>query len=132
MNLTNLKGAGGKKNQILNETYLNKTEDQFMCGDNVIFNQTEVREFRFVINGKNISNGGRNITLTAVKPPMAVVAEVELNKTFVLWSDPTSWDSGKIPIEGDDTVVKAGVNMILDIDTPLLKSLVINGALTFL
>lgn len=27
MNLTNLKGAGGKKNQILNETYLNKTED---------------------------------------------------------------------------------------------------------
>lgn len=65
----------------MNETYLNKTEDQLICGDNVIFNQTEVREFRFVINGKNISNGGHNITIKAIKPPMAVVTEVALNKT---------------------------------------------------
>ena len=65
----------------MNETYLNKTEDQYQCGDNVIYNQTEVREFRFIINGKNLSNGGHNITLKAVKPPMAVVANVTLNKT---------------------------------------------------
>jgi len=38
MNVTNLKGKGGKSNQIMNETYLNKTEDQYMCGDNVIYN----------------------------------------------------------------------------------------------
>jgi hypothetical protein len=34
-----------------------------------------------VINGKNISNGGHNITIKAIKPPMAVVTEVALNKT---------------------------------------------------
>jgi hypothetical protein len=36
-------------------TYL-KPENQLVAGDNVIYNQTEVREFMFVINGKNMTS----------------------------------------------------------------------------
>jgi hypothetical protein len=84
-----------------------------------------------VFNGKNLANGNHNLTVTSVKSKLAPVETVKLNKTEILWSDPTSWDSGKIPVKGDDTIIKSGVNMILDISTPLLNSLVINGALTF-
>lgn len=36
---------------IENETLTSKSEDQLTVGDNVIYNQTEVREFHYVING---------------------------------------------------------------------------------
>jgi hypothetical protein len=37
---------------IANETYLLSDAD-LVNGDNIIYNQTEVREFNFVLNGKN-------------------------------------------------------------------------------
>ena len=40
---------------IANLTYL-KPENELVAGDNVIYNQTEVREFMFVINGKNMTS----------------------------------------------------------------------------
>jgi hypothetical protein len=40
---------------IANLTYL-KPENELVAGDNVVYNQTEVREFMFVINGKNMTS----------------------------------------------------------------------------
>lgn len=74
INVTNSEGI-----QRNNETYLNKTEDQYISGDNVIYNQTEKREFYMVFNGKNLSHGGHNLTLTAIKAPLVGVQKVELN-----------------------------------------------------
>jgi hypothetical protein len=37
-----------------------------------------------------------------------------------------------IPVEGDEVEIIPGANMILDIETPALYSLTINGRLTFL
>lgn len=37
---------------VANRTYIEKLESEFLSGDNVIYNQTEVREFNFAINGK--------------------------------------------------------------------------------
>jgi hypothetical protein len=40
--------------------------------------------------------------------------------------------SGRVPVEGDEVEILPGVNMILDVSTPILKKLTINGKLTFL
>lgn len=48
-----------------------------------------------------------------------------------MWSDAASWPSGKVPEEGDEVEIPAGTYMILDIDTPILASLLINGRLEF-
>jgi len=49
-----------------------------------------------------------------------------------LWSDPKSWTSGKVPIEGEDVHVESGWNMIYDVEeSPVFKLVRINGRLTF-
>ncbi len=41
-----------------------------------------------------------------------------------LWSAASSWDSGKIPVADEVVEIKAGWNMVLDIEeTPILKML---------
>jgi hypothetical protein len=48
------------------------------------------------------------------------------------WSDVANWESGVLPVEGDDVEIKSGKNFFLDLDeTPILNSLTINGRLTF-
>lgn len=49
-----------------------------------------------------------------------------------MWSNPDSWPSGEVPGELEDVKIEAGVNMVLDIDTPILNVLTINGRLSFL
>jgi len=51
---------------------------------------------------------------------LAPVIVVPINDNEVYWSDPTAWPSGKIPVENDTVAIGAGVNMILDINTPIL------------
>lgn len=48
-----------------------------------------------------------------------------------MWSDASSWPSGKVPVEGDEVEIPTGTLMILDVDTPVLNSLLINGRLEF-
>jgi len=55
INVTTKYGAG---DIVANTSYLNKLEEELVAGDNVIYNQTEVRQFNFVVNGKNMT--GRN------------------------------------------------------------------------
>ena len=48
------------------------------------------------------------------------------------WSDVNNWESGSLPVEGDDVEIKSGKNFFLDIEeTPIFNSLTINGRLTF-
>lgn len=62
-----------------------------------------------------------------------VVEEVELEEGSRLWSDPANWPDGVLPQEGDDVIIESGWNMYLDLEeTPILKSLEVNGRLTFL
>jgi len=46
------------------------------------------------------------------------------------WSDPATW-GGTLPAAGADVVIPADKNVLLDMDTPALGSLTINGSLTF-
>lgn len=47
-----------------------------------------------------------------------------------LWSSPSSWPSGKIPVDGDAVVLTGDMSLLLDISTPSLISLTIAGTLT--
>ena len=50
------------------------------------------------------------------------------------WSDANSWlnRNKTLPKDGDSVVIESGWNMILDINTPNLTKITINGRLTFL
>lgn len=60
------------------------------------------------------------------------MVEVELASDSKPWSDPASWPSGNVPVEGDEVEIISGDWIEFDIeDSPILKSLTINGRLTF-
>jgi cell migration-inducing and hyaluronan-binding protein len=47
------------------------------------------------------------------------------------WSDPASWPGGKVPREGDAVTIARDRNIVLDVSPPALRSLTINGKLSF-
>lgn len=50
--------------------------------------------------------------------------------TCAAWSDPATW-GGAVPVAGQDVVIPAGLDVLLDEDTPALGSLTIHGSLRF-
>jgi cell migration-inducing and hyaluronan-binding protein len=47
------------------------------------------------------------------------------------WSDPASWPNGKVPAVGDAVTIARDRSIILDVSPPALRSLTINGRLSF-
>ncbi len=47
------------------------------------------------------------------------------------WSDPASWPDGKVPRAGDAVTIGRDRNILLDVAPPALRSLTINGKLSF-
>src|ERR1700761_4960741 len=47
------------------------------------------------------------------------------------WSDPKSWPDGKVPGAGDAVTIARDRSLILDVSPPALRSLTINGKLSF-
>src|SRR5947209_3173319 len=47
------------------------------------------------------------------------------------WSDPASWPDGKVPREGDAVTIGKDKNLVLDVSPPALRSLTIEGKLSF-
>lgn len=99
-------------------------------------NDTDIRTFQFVINGREESN--KSLLVEPLECITGVclleeVIEVELEEGQRLWSDPESWPEGEIPIEGEEVEILSGWNMLLDLEeTPKLKSLTINGRLSLI
>ncbi len=48
-----------------------------------------------------------------------------------MWSDPATWPSGEVPGEGDAVTIARGMNVVLDVSPPALRSLTIQGKLSF-
>jgi len=94
-----------------------------------------VREFHFVVNGKESLNR-TTLYMTGhrcvVNCEPVALEEAEISEIPVPWSEPSSWPSGNVPVEGDEVEIEPSMNILYDIDeSPLLKSLSINGRLTF-
>ncbi len=51
--------------------------------------------------------------------------------TWSRWSDPASWPDGKVPGAGDAVTIDRGKDIVLDVSPPALRSLTINGKLSF-
>jgi len=47
------------------------------------------------------------------------------------WSDPAAWPGGKVPGEGDAVTIGRDMDVVLDVDPPALRSLTIDGKLSF-
>lgn len=60
------------------------------------------------------------------------ITEKKISNEIKYWSDTTTWPSGKLPVEGEDVEIAPGENVVLDINTPRLLKLTVNGRLTFL
>jgi hypothetical protein len=64
-----------------------------------------------------------NMDVGAPAPPSAVSRS--------LWSDPKSWPDGKVPRQGDAVTIARDKDVVLDVTPPALRSLTINGKLSF-
>ena len=63
---------------------------------------------------------------------LELVVEAVLEEGTRRWSDADNW-GGELPKEGEDVEVPSGWNMVLDLaETPIFKSLTINGRLSFM
>ena len=51
--------------------------------------------------------------------------------TRSLWSDPKSWPDGKVPGAGDAVTIARGRDVVLDVSPPTLRSLTVQGKLSF-
>lgn len=95
-----------------------------------------MREFEFVINGKGqderstlLIEGFRCIVDCL---DQEVIEEVEMASVAVPWSLTSSWESGALPVEGDEVEIPPGVWIELDIEeTPHMAGITINGRLSF-
>ncbi len=47
------------------------------------------------------------------------------------WSDPASWPNGKVPVAGEAVTIARDRSITLDVSPPALRSLTINGKLSF-
>ena len=47
------------------------------------------------------------------------------------WSDPAAWPNGKVPGEGDAVTITRDMDVVLDVVPPALRSLTIDGKLSF-
>ena len=47
----------------------------------------------------------------------------------LLWSDPSTWSSNSVPAAGDNVLIAAGLRVALDVETPSLGTLAIEGEL---
>jgi hypothetical protein len=103
-------------------------------GDNVLYNQTEVREFQWVVNGKDMKDRSM-LTINAYECLVNCEAEVVQACTSMkaesMWSDPDSWPLKASPSEDDEVEIGPCDNIVLDVDTPILKKLTVNGRLSF-
>src|SRR5438105_2706533 len=47
------------------------------------------------------------------------------------WSSPATWPGGKVPVKGDAVTIAKDMNIVLDVSPPELRSLTIEGKLSF-
>ncbi len=62
---------------------------------------------------------------------MSAPAPAAVSAKQTRWSDPASWPDGKVPGEGDAVTIGRDRNIVLDVAPPALRSLTVNGKLSF-
>jgi hypothetical protein len=136
MNFTDIRAAIDMvtpAGNVSNATLLNVAKKDWESGHNVVYNDTETREIHIIANGVNyLKNPVTMNAYRCIGPCMSAINNTPIETNIRYWSNPNSWNTGKIPESGENVEIMPGWNMILDIEeTPILKVLQINGRLTF-
>src|SRR5215510_6379033 len=64
-------------------------------------------------------------TIVQAQSPAATAAKA------TKWSDPATWPNRKVPVAGDKVTIDAGKEVVLDVNTPALGGMTVNGKLSF-
>ena len=64
-------------------------------------------------------------TIVQAQSPAATAAKA------TKWSDPATWPNRKVPVAGDKVTIDAGKEVALDVNTPALGGVTVNGKLSF-
>ena len=89
-----------------------------------------------MVNGEDQSI--RNLKLRGLQcisgtcPQEEIDDSIPIDPNSSLWSNPLTWPSGKVPVAGENVHIEPGMNVVLDIETPLFELVSINGRLSFL
>src|SRR5690242_21077962 len=65
------------------------------------------------------------LTIVQAQSPAATAAKA------TKWSDRATWPNRKVPVAGDKVTIDSGIEVVLDVNTPPLNGLTINGKLSF-
>ncbi|MBO9574866.1 MAG: G8 domain-containing protein [Sphingobium sp.] len=60
-----------------------------------------------------------------------MAAPAQITRTM-MWSDASAWPSGKVPAAGEAVTIPRGTEVVLDVTPPVLRSITVQGKLTFL
>jgi hypothetical protein len=119
-----------------NNTLTTKAEADWITGDHQMRNDTnngtKDKEFEIVVNGKTPERlNVRGYECIEGRCPVEQIETGEIEDTPRAWSNKDSW-GGTLPVEGDDVVIEPTWWVELDLaETPKLKSLTVNGRLSF-
>src|SRR2546430_15629305 len=64
-------------------------------------------------------------TIVQAQSPAATAAKA------TKWSDAATWPNRKVPVAGDKVTIDAGKEVVLDVNTPELGGVTVNGKLSF-
>jgi len=113
----------------------------YVAGQNLVLNNTipnDPREqlFSFIINGKNMTRWKEKrmtfIGTRCIGSCNEEIVETDEVGDEILWSNPKSWPSGKVPVADEDVQIESGWNMTMDVaDTPIFRLVRVNGILNF-
>src|SRR6187549_2600886 len=78
------------------------------------------RWFVFSLLGPALLHGSATAVVQAAQPGKAT-----------RWSDAATWPNRKVPAAGEKVEIAAGKEVILDVNTPALGGVTVNGKLTF-
>ncbi len=105
------------KDNIKNLTLLSSDAKVLQTGANVVYNDTSMRQIHFILNGKNATRNPMVIAgYRCDGPCIAAVTNVAIDANQKLWSQASSWKSGKVPLAGENVVVEPGQNLIYDLE----------------
>lgn len=116
-----------------NKSLRNVEESALVMGMNDVNTDEDVQEMRFAVNGRDDSSSMKITGLRCKDYCKIDPVEDPDVKTEMLWSDKKTWPNlGHVPEEDDEVEIKDGWEVVYDVETsPILKSLEVNGKLTF-
>lgn len=118
---------------LFNEYQADNTKTEVSYGSG--FHDQTNKAFYFVVDGKSVTDNNTNVHMSIKsytcpdRQPTCIQKKEIGDIVQKRWSDSSSWPLNKIPEDNEDVTIEAEWDMLLDISTPKLKNLIINGRL---